>query len=492
MRTERFPAAHRCRLHPAPIPRIVAVVVRCIEMDSSDTTLDSVRPAAVAGLFYPGAPTVLARDVDDALARARQVSPGRPKALIVPHAGYVYSAQVAAAAYACLRSSSATIKRVVILGPCHRIPLAGLALPSARAFATPLGRVPLDAAATEAISALPQVVCSDAAHAREHALEVQLPFLQRLLGSFSIVPLAVGDATADEVAEVLERLWGGPETLVVISSDLSHYHGYDEARRRDQATVGAILRLDPAIDHEQACGATPIAGLLSVAKRRGLVPKLVGLCNSGDTAGDKQRVVGYAAFAFHAADEEDTASDEDQGRTLLKLARGSIHEALGGPALPPIAARWLDTPGACFVTLRQDDRLRGCVGSLKARRPLRDDVVTNARAAALSDPRFRPLSEDELAATRVEVSVLAPPVRLSFTDRNALLAQLSPGVDGLIITSGRTRATFLPQVWDVLPEAGAFVDELMRKTGLPSDTPLHSCRFERYRVRKWAEPEDYQ
>lgn len=460
-------------------------------MDSSDTALDSVRPAAVAGLFYPGAATVLARDVDDALARARHVSQGRLKALIVPHAGYVYSAHVAARAYACLRSSSATIRRVVMLGPCHRIPLAGLALPGARAFATPLGLVPVDRSATEAIAALPQVVCSDAAHAREHALEVQLPFLQRLLGAFSIVPLAVGEATAEDVAEVLERLWGGPETLVVISSDLSHYHDYDEARRRDETTARAILRLNTGIDHEQACGATPIAGLLTVAKRRGLVPKLLGLCNSGDTAGDKQRVVGYAAFAFHAVDDREAATDEDQGRTLLKLARGSIHEALGGPVLPPIAARWLDVPTACFVTLRQEERLRGCVGSLKARRPLRDDVVTNARAAALSDPRFRPLSEVELADTRVEVSVLAPPVRLSFTDRDTLLAQLSPGVDGLIITSGRTRATFLPQVWDVLPEAGMFVDELIRKTGLPSDTPLHTCRFERYRVRKWAEPEGH-
>jgi AmmeMemoRadiSam system protein B/AmmeMemoRadiSam system protein A len=476
-------------LHPAPIPRIVDAVDRCIDMDSSPITLPPVRPAAVAGLFYPGASAALARELDDALARARHVSHAPPKALIVPHAGYIYSGSLAAGAYACLRPSSAMITRVVILGPCHRVPLAGLAVPSARAFATPLGLVPLDLPTTRAIAQLPQVAYSDAAHAREHALEVQLPFLQRVLGRFSIVPLAVGNATADDVAEVLERVWGGPETLIVISSDLSHYHGYDEARRRDEATARAILGFDTTIDHEQACGATPIAGLLTVAKRRGLVPQLLGLCNSGDTAGDRQRVVGYAAFAFHEADDRDDASDETQGRTLLNLARGAIHEALGGPALPPIAARWLDVPGACFVTLRQEERLRGCVGSLMPRRRLRDDVITNARAAALSDPRFLPLANDELARTRVEVSVLAPPVRLSFTDRDALLAQLSPGVDGLIVTSGRRRATFLPQVWDILPDAATFVDELVRKTGLPPGTPLHSCRFERYRARKWSEPE---
>ena len=459
-------------------------------MDPRDSSADSVRPAAVAGLFYPAASAVLARDVDTALAAARHVSPRRPKALIAPHAGYVYSGPVAAGAYACLRDCSAAIKRVVIVGPCHRVPVAGVAMPDARVFATPLGRVPVDRAATDAIAQLPQVVRSDAAHAREHAIEVQLPFLQRVLESFSIVPLAVGDATAGDVAEVLERVWGGPETLIVISSDLSHYHRYEEARQRDETTVRAILGMDTHLDHEQACGATPIAGLLTVAKRRGLVPKLIGLCNSGDTAGDKQRVVGYAAFAFHDSDDDpDDARDEDRGRTLLELARGSIHEALGGPVMTPIGARWLDAPGACFVTLRQEERLRGCVGSLKARRPLRDDVATNARAAALSDPRFPPLSGVELARTRVEVSVLAPPLRLSFADRDALLAQLSPGSDGLIVTAGRKCATFLPQVWAMLPDAGTFVDELIRKSGLPANTPLHSCQFERYRVRKWAEPE---
>ncbi len=481
-------------------------------MNSSDTTPDLVRTAAVAGLFYSGTATALAKDVDDALDQARQVSQPAPKALIVPHAGYIYSGAVAAEAFALLRRAATAITRVVILGPCHRVALTGLALPAARAFATPLGLVPLDRAAINAIAQLPQVVSSDGAHAREHAIEVQLPFLQRLLGRFSILPLVVGDATADEVAQVLERVWGGPETLIVISSDLSHYHEYDSARRKDEATTRAILGFDTRLHHEQACGATPIAGLLVVAKRRGLVPRLLRLCNSGDTAGDRQRVVGYAAFAFHENLVADTAGDETQGRTLLELARGSIHEALGGPAPMPVTARWLDAPAACFVTLRQADRLRGCVGSLKPLRSLRDDVIANARAAALADPRFAPLSTAELAATRVEVSVLGAPELLSFADerrpkalgppggegaqrhggstmRDRLLAQLTPGADGLILTSGATRATFLPQVWELLPDPGAFVDELLRKSGLPADTPLAACRFERYRVRKWTEQE---
>ena len=256
------------------------------------------RPPAVAGMFYPGDPATLARDVDDALAVARTPAGPAPKALIAPHAGYVYSGPVAASAYAALEPVRATIRRVVLLGPCHRVAVRGLALPSADAFDTPLGRVPVDRDAIALLAGLPQVVVSGAAHAQEHSLEVQLPFLQRVLREFSIVPLVVGDATADEVAEVLDRLWGGPETPILVSSDLSHYHRYEDAARIDRATAGAILRLDPALDHEQACGATPIAGLVTVARRRGLAAKLLDLRNSGDTAGDRRRVVGYAAFAF--------------------------------------------------------------------------------------------------------------------------------------------------------------------------------------------------
>ena len=256
------------------------------------------RPPAVAGMFYPGDPATLARDVDDALAGAHPLAGAAPKALIAPHAGYVYSGPIAASAYAALEPVRNSIRRVVLLGPCHRVAVRGLALPSADAFDTPLGRVPVDREAVAALAGLPQVVVSGAAHAQEHSLEVQLPFLQRMLREFAIVPLAVGDASADEVADVLDRLWGGPETLVLISSDLSHYHRYDDAVRIDRATAAAIVALDPSLDHEQACGATPIAGLLTVARRRGLTAALLDLRNSGDTAGDRSRVVGYAAFAF--------------------------------------------------------------------------------------------------------------------------------------------------------------------------------------------------
>jgi len=267
-------------------------------MNPSATRTLRPRPPAVAGMFYPGDPAALARDVDEALAGAHAAPGTPPKALIVPHAGYVYSGPIAASAYATLEPVRNSVRRVVLLGPCHRVAVRGIALPSADAFDTPLGRVPVDRAAVAALADLPQIVTSGAAHAGEHSLEVQLPFLQRVLGEFSIVPLAVGDATAGEAAEVLERLWGGAETLIVVSSDLSHYHRYEDAVRIDRATADAILALDPALGHDQACGATPIAGLLTVARRRGLAAQLLDLRNSGDTAGDRRRVVGYAALAF--------------------------------------------------------------------------------------------------------------------------------------------------------------------------------------------------
>jgi MEMO1 family protein len=261
------------------------------------------RPPAVAGMFYPDTPKVLKNDIT-ALLDAVPPAPTfpRPKAIVVPHAGYIYSGPIAASAYARLAPHAADIRRVILLGPSHRVAVRGLAVPHARSFATPLGNVPLDTDAIAAVLKLPQVIQHDAAHAQEHSLEVQLPFLQQVLGDFSLVPFSVGFATPDEVAEVLELIWDGPETLIVISSDLSHYHSHADATRRDRHTADDILHLRLLLDHEQACGATPINGLIEVAQRRGLKPQLLDLRNSGDIAGDQSRVVGYASFAFWEPD----------------------------------------------------------------------------------------------------------------------------------------------------------------------------------------------
>ena len=263
--------------------------------------MPAVREAAVDGLFYPAAPAALRAQVVDCLAGVGAADDiGRPpKLLIAPHAGYEYSGTVAAQAYALLANRREPIvRRVVLLGPAHRVALGGLAAPDAVAFETPLGEVALDLAALAELDNLPQVVRSDRAHTHEHSIEVQLPFLQTLLGSFALVPLVVGDAGAEAVAQVLERLWGGNETLIVISSDLSHYLRYGQAQAADRATVRRILALDAGLGPHEACGAAAINGALLTARRHRLAPRLLALCNSGDTAGDRVRVVGYGAIAF--------------------------------------------------------------------------------------------------------------------------------------------------------------------------------------------------
>ncbi len=260
--------------------------------------MSQVRQPAVAGMFYPAQQREL-RHMVHAYVGAAPPGAVAPKAVIAPHAGYVYSGPVAGTAYALLASDSELIRRIVLLGPSHRVPFRGLALSSAERFATPLGEVLIDSEAAEAVSGLPQVRVLDEAHASEHSLEVHVPFLQEVLDRFTLLPLVVGDATAQEVGEVIERLWGGVETRFVISSDLSHYHDYETARRLDAATSRAIEELRPeAIGYDDACGRIPVSGLLHVARRRGMSVRTVDLRNSGDTAGPRDRVVGYGAYAF--------------------------------------------------------------------------------------------------------------------------------------------------------------------------------------------------
>lgn len=260
--------------------------------------MSSIRRPAVAGLFYPDHSDDLRNMIRGFLRDAGTIG-HPPKAIIVPHAGYVYSGPVAASAYVLLAAAKSTIRRVVLMGPSHRVGFRGIAVPGADFYATPLGNVPIDRSGLEKILDLPCVGLLDQAHAQEHSLEVHLPFLQEVLGEFELVPLVAGDATPEEAGQVLDRLWGGPETLIVISSDLSHYHDYLTARNLDRATSDAIEHLRPEdIHHESACGRVPVNGLLHLARLKGLSARTVDLRNSGDTAGGKDRVVGYGAYVF--------------------------------------------------------------------------------------------------------------------------------------------------------------------------------------------------
>ena len=260
--------------------------------------MSGTRPAAVADMFYPGNPVQLRTEIQAMLANVGSTT-SMPKAIIVPHAGYIYSGPIAASAYAQLIPAKNKIRRVVLLGPCHRVALTGLATSSADYFETPLGSIPIDRELSDKLLQLPQVHEFDQTHAQEHSLEVQLPFLQQVLNEFTLLPLVVGDASSTEVHEVLEMIWGGDETLIVISSDLSHYHDYTTAQAMDNVTCNAIENLDgDHIHYEQACGRNPVLGLLLSARKHHLKVSTLDLRNSGDTAGSKDQVVGYGAWAF--------------------------------------------------------------------------------------------------------------------------------------------------------------------------------------------------
>lgn len=439
------------------------------------------RPPAVAGFFYPGDAGHLARAVDGYLAEAGETGGARPpKAIIVPHAGYAYSGPIAAPAFAALRPAAGRIRRVVMMGPAHRIAVRGIAAPRSSVFRTPLGDVPIDRAAIEAIATLSQVELRDDAHRDEHCLEVQLPFLQGTLGDFTLVPLVVGGAPPGEIAEVLERLWGGPETLIVISSDLSHYHDYATAQRMDRRAAEAIESLDlGGLAEDQACGRLPILGLLTAARAHGLAVERLDLRNSGDTAGPRDRVVGYGAWKLTEPGVCEGAEEENNGachpvrphaKRLLRAVAASLRYALRHGAAPAVDLAKLPPAlrkkAATFVTLRHGERLRGCIGTVEPIRALAADAVTNTFGSAFRDPRFDALASHELRGLGVSISILSPHRPLAFEDERELLDRLRPGIDGLIVHNGTQRGVFLPQVWESLPAPEDFLSHLKDKAGI--------------------------
>jgi hypothetical protein len=453
-------------------------------------TTPAARKPFVAGSFYPADAGELRRAVEGYLAAGGAAAEGAPvpKAIIAPHAGYVYSGPVAGTAYARLKPARGRISRVVLAGSSHRVGFAGIAVPSAGAFDTPLGPVPLNREAIGRLRELKFVVELDEAHAAEHSLEVHLPFLQLVLSDFTLVPLVVGDAPPDQVAKALDLEWGGPETLIVISSDLSHYHPYGAAERMDSETARAITALEvDGVSEQGACGRRPIRGLLELARRKGMRAAAVDLRNSGDTAGPRDRVVGYGSFVF---EEPVQTFDADSRETMLSAARRSIE---AGADTEPTAG-FEDVPdtlretGASFVTLTRAGVLRGCIGSLEARAPLIDDVARNAWRSAYRDPRFPPVAAAEFAGIHIGISVLGAPEEMAVSTEDKLLAALQPGIDGLILMDNGRRGTFLPQVWETLPDPATFLRRLKRKAGLPEDHWSESVRAWRYETESFGEP----
>lgn len=500
-----------------------------------------VRPATVAGMFYPNRAEDLQAEIDKHLAKAPDSELGDLRALVCPHAGYEFSGPVAACAYRQLRGRN--FKTVIVLAGSHYALFSGGCLGDHTAWATPLGQVSLSPLVDELDGRGPFARTLQARVQRpdwwrqspaelppfgqdtpvtwEHSLEVQVPFLQRVLGSFELVPVVFGELEPAQAADVLDPCLDA-QTLIVASTDLSHFLPQETARKRDTATVKAICDLkSDAIDGHDACGHAAVKVLLELARRNKWQAHYLDYRNSGDTAGNPSRVVGYAAVAFTgpvgtrrplpprpprpaaappapaasgpATPQPPQFSPADR-RALLALARRTVQAAAKGDKLPDPAAAGLsklcDQPRACFVTLNRDGRLRGCMGNLL---PQRDKsfgqaVVDNAASAAIRDHRFRPVTSDEVDKLHIEISVLTEPQELAFSSPQDLLARLRPNVDGVILQIGKFSATYLPQVWQQIPDPEKFLDELSYKAGLQRGAwRLDSTRVFTYQVEAFEE-----
>ena len=443
----------------------------------------SVHPTNVAGTFYPADPNILAAGVDGSLAKAHPL-PLAPKAVIAPHAGHIYSGDIAACAYRLLAQRKGEIKRVILMGPNHRQPVRGMALSPADAWATPFGPLAVDIGARDALARQPGVLVDAAPFVGEHSLEVHLPFIHRALGEVEILPILVGQTPRESVSKALDMLWGGPETAIVVSSDLSHYHDYVTCQAKDEETSIAIERLQPAgCDGDRACGRFSIHGLIDQAQRRDLRVTALDVRNSGDTSGPRDRVVGYGSFAFEYA--HSAQLDADTRASLIRLAREAVRQGAQNPDKPvnvnfqgPVP-RMLRAQRATFVTLKIGDRLRGCRGSLAPHRSLMNDVVENARKSAFDDPRFAPLTPAELEQINFHISILSTPRRIRVETEAELARALRPGIDGLIIRDSGKQAIFLPSVWEGIHDPLSFIRHLKHKAGL---SPGHwSPSFEAFR-----------
>jgi AmmeMemoRadiSam system protein B/AmmeMemoRadiSam system protein A len=470
---------------------------------------NSVRRPAVAGFFYPAAKEELASLVDRYLEQVPPPAPmGEIVALICPHAGYQYSGKVAAHAYRQIRGRNYQV--VVLIGPSHTVAFEGVALCDADYYQTPLGKVRLDRGLAQALSRRDRSFrFLPPAHEKEHSLEVQIPFLQRTLGEFSLLPLVMGSqslATCQSLARALVEILRGKKALLIASSDLSHYHPSEVAKRLDEVAIEAIRSLDGAgllrkveASACELCGAGAVATVLLAARLQGADRvKILDYADSSAVAKDPSSVVGYLAAAIGKEDKEDQKESGSSGekkrgqhdlspeakRKLLQLARQAIRLFLEKKEVwdPLIADPELQRPGAAFVTLTQGGELRGCIGTTEPNRPLYRTVVDCAIAAAVSDPRFPPLSLSELEGVRIEISVLGPLRRV----RDA--SEIQVGRDGLMICQGERRGLLLPQVasrygWDRI----SFLEQSCRKAGLPADAWRQGARIYRFVAEVFGE-----
>ncbi|RBP17558.1 hypothetical protein DFR50_10249 [Roseiarcus fermentans] len=456
--------------------------------------LSAVHPAQVAGLFYPAEPDALRALIADMRKGARPDGGVAPKVVVAPHAGVVYSGSVAATAFSPWARRTEPPRRIVIVGPAHRAAFRGLALHPAVAWSTPLGEVLVARDGHVRLAEARAAEVDARPFAREHSLEMHLVMLQAMLPApFEILPILVGEASPAQVAAALRLVWGGPETVIAISSDLSHFLDQGRARALDDETGRRIEGLDVgALDGRRACGYLPIGGALTLAAERDLRVSGLHLATSSDVGADSSRVVGYGAFAMEYAASA-RLQDADRALLLSTAMAALAWAARTGGRKPAIRRDGRLSPALAslrgtFVTLTDGARLRGCIGSPAPRVSLIEDVAMNAVQAGFGDPRFAPLTETELEGLELDVSILSHPRPIPAASEDALVAALEPDRDGLILGKGRQRALFLPSVWRQVADGRAFVRHLMRKAGLDPTMVATGLEAQRFRVESFGAP----
>ncbi len=495
LRLEKVELLHAFLKHIRLLPFLTGIIIMTGHSFSAHNQT-SERPPAVAGTFYPAQKNDLKMLVDSFLKNAVVKTPESPHLLISPHAGYVFSGPVAAHGFVHLDKS---IKKVFIIGPSHYQAFSGFAFPEVSAYSTPLGNVPVDKEIIDQLRKQPKARPAAGMDIKEHCLEVQLPFLQVQLDSFSIIPLLTGRISPEEAASVIlpfiDEL-----TIVIASSDLSHYHTQNEARKIDDQTIGAILANKPDGEIE-GCGSIPIRIVMALAEKLDLKPLLLDSRTSYETApqyGDDSRVVGYASIIYVKNLPQVNVPEKEQGNRseftkelqghLLKIARSSLKAAVHDEPLPHTGeiSELFKNHRGCFVTLTKANQLRGCIGYIEAIKPLYQAIIENARNAALYDNRFSPVRADEIDSLSIEISVLSQPKPLSFKTPDELLHLLRPGIDGVILSNGSHQSTFLPQVWEQLPDKIQFLEHLSIKGGMPKDG-WKSASIKIYSVEHFSE-----
>ena len=447
---------------------------------------EDIRKPVYAGSFYPDTPEELTVFIKKLVNQVKPIHVDRPphsslKALIIPHAGYLYSGWTSAHMSLVLKENQ--FERVIVMGPDHRIGFEGCAISDVSAYETPLGRIRLDEDVDQLRRNKTLFRSVPVSDRLEHSVEVVLPYLQYFLKKFEIIPVVMGQGRdlAEKVTAAFDPLLD-QTTLIVASSDLSHYLPYQEAVARDRETIKMILNLkaNELIKRENAaCGKIPILVVMNMARRHNWHPVLLHYSNSGDTAGDRSRVVGYTVIAFYGGLSMKNRMDslqslnEEQGQILVKLARQTIEERLGRRSIKVDPDSMTDSvfkeKRGTFVTLTINKQLRGCIGNLDSTDSIVDGIERNAINAAFRDPRFPPLKSDELDRVDIEVSILTEPQPLQYRNSKDLLSKLRVNVDGVILRKGSASATFLPQVWEQLPQPEKFLSHLCTKAGLPAD-----------------------